>query len=64
MDAARRHGPLKMTRLPDLGGEQRALYLALKHEAARPTVRLRYRTLGVVVALAFVAGGVLGFSLR
>lgn len=40
MEAARRHGPLRLTRLPDLGGEQRALYLAMKREATNPTVRL------------------------
>jgi hypothetical protein len=57
---ARRHGPLKLTRLPDCTSGQRALYLAMKAESVHPTVRLRFFTFGVFLAVSVAVGFILG----
>ena len=58
---AQRKGPLRLGRAPDLTSGQRALYLALRHEATRPTVRLRFRTLGLLLMVSSVVGCAAGY---
>lgn len=62
MSTAMRHGPrpVRLSPVADLTPEQRRLALVLKREAVDPCVRLRFVTLGVLLAVASGVGFVLG----